>query len=130
MGGVYMAFQGRSGQVTDPDDASTNEEPLLSGRGRDFLDGKIGAVEYLERARRLAAEDAQRDVINDISRQQVVPRRTIRGVLIFASGAYAILGAATLLSGGGFGAGVAAITTAIALPAAVTVIQFLLRHKD
>lgn len=123
-----MAFRGRSGQVADPDDLAPSEEPLLSGRGRDFLDGKIGAVEYLERARGLAAERARRDVTNDISRQQVGPRRTIQVLLISASGAYAILGAITLLSGGGFGAGVAAITTAIAGAVAVA-IQFAIRHR-
>jgi hypothetical protein len=85
---------------TRPDVASSSaanrEEPLLSGGGRAFLDGKIDADEYFEAARRNAAALAQREVNSDSRRLRTSRWRFTEVILFSAAGAYALLGALSL----------------------------------
>ena len=49
MGVVRVALPNKTDHELDPENSATNEEPLLSGSGRDFLAGRIDAEEYVER---------------------------------------------------------------------------------
>jgi hypothetical protein len=114
-GGHHMVLRDKADRIVDADDGATNEEPLLSGGGRDFLNGKIGADEYFGAALRIAAAEARRDINSDLTKQRFPIRKYAEIVLFLAAVAYGILGAATLISGKGASVGVGAITTAVAL---------------
>lgn len=96
-----------------PSSATSSEEPLLSGGGRDFLDGKIDADEYIDATRQIAATLVWREFNRDLRKERKSLQKNTEGVLFLAAGAYAILGGATLIIGSAL-IGATAFVTGIA----------------
>ena len=64
--------------------------PLLSDRGKDFLDGRIGADVYYDESRRRAREDAERELMERSACGSRVQRTSLAVVfaLIFVGGGF------------------------------------------
>jgi hypothetical protein len=108
-----LVIPNQTRQSNHPEDDATNEAPLLSDDGRDFLDGKIDADEYVGMARDIAAARARQDLYDYYLRYRRRRRRTTALVgFSLATIAYAILGVATIVSGQGGALSVAAFITA------------------
>jgi hypothetical protein len=114
-----------------PSSADGSEEPLLSGGGRAFLDGKIDANEYVEAARRTAAALARREVNSDVSRERGRLRKVTEGVLFFAAAAYGILGIIVLSVGSeSLTVGATAFVTGVAFAILGVTLPVHFRKKD
>jgi hypothetical protein len=105
-----------------PSSVTGREEPLLSGGGRDFLDGKIDADEYVKIARQKAAIIANFEVNSDLRRERNPLRKNTEGVLFSAALAYLILGSITFITGSQRLVGTTAFVTGLAF--AVTAFAF------
>lgn len=110
--------------------ATSSEEPLLTVRGRDFLDGKIGADEYVESARRMAVTWARREVNSDVTRERRPLRKVTGSVLFLAAIAYGVLGATSFLAGMGGGVAPTAFVTGIAFAVLGIYLFFWFRSGD
>jgi hypothetical protein len=100
-----------------PDDPTTDEIPLLSRAGRDFLDGKLDAEVYVERARDVASEKAKRDIYLVIAKDKDDQKRRRRVALagfLPVTIAYAVLGIYSFASKTGVIVTVGAAITALA----------------
>jgi len=72
-----MTVANRSRGPLEADKRTTDEAPLLSPGGREFLDGKMDAEEYLEKARDRAAEKVKQDLYKAIVEDHANRRRRI-----------------------------------------------------
>jgi hypothetical protein len=89
---------GPDGSV-DVEGRTADETPLLSDTGREFLDGKVDAEAYVERARDVAVHKVRQEMYQTIVGQRRRFRRRIAlGGLIIAIIGYALLGVATSFS--------------------------------
>ena len=93
-----MALPSRTSEAPGPEDASTNETPLLSAGGRDFLSGKIDVDKYVDTARIAAAAHARQDFDNFLRERRHRWRSAVALGLSLATIAYAALGVVTLVS--------------------------------
>jgi hypothetical protein len=86
-------------------------EPLLSGGGRDFLAGTIGADEFVKSVRRSALVVPQPEAGSGPRHGHEPLRRWTGGVLVGAAVAYITLGVAALISEPKILIGAAAVVT-------------------
>ena len=110
--------------------AARSEEPLLTVRGRDFLDGKIDADEYVNGAHHTAVMWARQEVNSDVTRGRRPLRRITESVLFLAAIAYGVLGAISFLAGIGGGLAPTSFLTGTAFAVLAIYLSYWFRSRD
>jgi hypothetical protein len=91
-----MSIPGGVNTSADISEELNSVTPLLSPDGRDFLDGRINAQEYIEIARRDAAIQAQREFQVDVKPKSL--RDSSSPIFVVAAFAYILYGVSLIFS--------------------------------